>query len=258
MLDDSADPKALAKIVRSLRKTLGWSQSKLAETLGIDQTTVSQYELGRAAPSTEVLIKLSALAPNKELREAFGRLVGVRFSGFWEATFFALSEKDKKAFINAFMQPPRRRFVFDLAEVLSRPEAPSFLQEIMSLYLRFRNRSDAPQIFEEASTWLRVQFQMRDYLDQKAAHQSDSDAALPFDQIEADLRESASEPLARTGGHADVAGFADILRDVELIASLKKRIAELEVAEGAAPRPAKTAVDITKAGRSRRSKSKTG
>ncbi|HZL27539.1 MAG TPA: helix-turn-helix transcriptional regulator [Acidobacteriaceae bacterium] len=189
--DESA---SLTQTIRLLRKTLGWSQAKLAGTIGIDQTTVSQYEIGRAVPPTEVLIKMSALAPNKGIREAIGRQLGHRFNGFWEETFFALPESDKKAFINAFMQPPRRRFMFDLTEVLGRPEAPEFLREIISLYLRFKKHPDAERTFEQAVAWLRVQFQMLDY-EEKIGSDADAPGAAYTTMV---LREHADEPLVRT------------------------------------------------------------
>lgn len=47
--------------VRTVRKTLGLSQEKLAEKLGVTRNTVSRWELGEVSPSAENLIALNRL-----------------------------------------------------------------------------------------------------------------------------------------------------------------------------------------------------
>ena len=46
-------------IFRDLRKERGLTQIELANILNVDQTTVSKWELGKALPETNMLIKLS-------------------------------------------------------------------------------------------------------------------------------------------------------------------------------------------------------
>lgn len=46
--------------VKSVRATLGWTQVQLAEALGVDQTTVSNWENGRppSAPARKLMERL--------------------------------------------------------------------------------------------------------------------------------------------------------------------------------------------------------
>ena len=46
---------------KELRKEQGYTQLELSKKLGIDQTTVSKWELNKALPDTKLLIKLSDL-----------------------------------------------------------------------------------------------------------------------------------------------------------------------------------------------------
>ena len=46
-------------IFRDLRQERGLTQIELANILNVDQTTVSKWELGKALPETNMLIKLS-------------------------------------------------------------------------------------------------------------------------------------------------------------------------------------------------------
>lgn len=45
--------------IKQLRKEKGLTQVELAEILNIDQTTISKWELNRATPDTQILIRLS-------------------------------------------------------------------------------------------------------------------------------------------------------------------------------------------------------
>lgn len=50
---------AIKDRIRQLRQEKNWSQTQLAQKMGIHQKQVSAYERGRNTPSTEVLIKLA-------------------------------------------------------------------------------------------------------------------------------------------------------------------------------------------------------
>ena len=121
------------------------TQAQLAETLGVERSTVSQYEIGRAAPSTEVLVKMSRLAPdNTRLRTAIDAEINKRAESYFDHQ----------------RRGRRRSFALDMAKVLSREDAPEFLREIMTLYLKYRRRPEAEQLFKNASTGLRIQLQL--------------------------------------------------------------------------------------------------
>ncbi len=48
-----------AKILKSLRKSNGTTQCELAEKLGVKQSTVSSWEIGRSRPTFEQVIEIS-------------------------------------------------------------------------------------------------------------------------------------------------------------------------------------------------------
>ena len=50
--------QAIAKNIRLLIKSSGKTQSQIGEEIGVAQTTVGNYMLGKAVPSLLVLIKL--------------------------------------------------------------------------------------------------------------------------------------------------------------------------------------------------------
>lgn len=50
---------AIKDRIKQLRQEHSWSQTQLAQKMGIHQKQVSAYERGRNVPSTEVLIKLA-------------------------------------------------------------------------------------------------------------------------------------------------------------------------------------------------------
>jgi transcriptional regulator with XRE-family HTH domain len=50
---------AIKDRIKQLRQERSWSQTQLAQKMGIHQKQVSAYECGRNVPSTEVLIKLA-------------------------------------------------------------------------------------------------------------------------------------------------------------------------------------------------------
>lgn len=47
--------------IRDLREDRDWNQTKVAEYLGVRQTTYSKYELGKLPLQVDVLLKLSDL-----------------------------------------------------------------------------------------------------------------------------------------------------------------------------------------------------
>lgn len=53
--------KELGKILRKLRRERDLTQNQVAETLGIDRSAYSYYEIGRNTPSIFTLIKLSEI-----------------------------------------------------------------------------------------------------------------------------------------------------------------------------------------------------
>jgi transcriptional regulator with XRE-family HTH domain len=52
----------IAQRIRDLRRSLGLYQEPFAEKLGLDQTTVSKWEKGKARPTPDALVRLASLA----------------------------------------------------------------------------------------------------------------------------------------------------------------------------------------------------
>ncbi|RLC64891.1 MAG: transcriptional regulator [Chloroflexi bacterium] len=44
--------------VRTLRKSLGWSQEKMAHEIGVSLATYSRWERGKCAPASSAMLKL--------------------------------------------------------------------------------------------------------------------------------------------------------------------------------------------------------
>lgn len=57
---DKNDPNPLGKVLKILRKERGFSQTTVAEYLGVHRSTYTKYELGRK-PDVSTVIKLSLL-----------------------------------------------------------------------------------------------------------------------------------------------------------------------------------------------------
>lgn len=178
---------SLPMAMQQVRARLGLRQADLARKLGCKQNTVSKWEAGKAHPGTESLIRLWQMADASERK---------LIQSYLSEQFHFLSETEQNAFVKEILGKPRRHFMIDMAEVLGRPEAPEFLREIASLYWKVRKRADALEIFKQASTWLHIQFQMREYVDLKASRTPPGHGTTaPVDPVEMELREAASEPL---------------------------------------------------------------
>ncbi|PKR83250.1 helix-turn-helix domain-containing protein [Heyndrickxia camelliae] len=48
-------------ILKQLRKKNNFSQQQLADTLNLDQSSISYYELGKKEPGIDILIKIADL-----------------------------------------------------------------------------------------------------------------------------------------------------------------------------------------------------
>lgn len=51
----------IAKKIKTLRKTRGLTQSQLADALGVQRATVSNYEIGRRSPHLKELEKIASI-----------------------------------------------------------------------------------------------------------------------------------------------------------------------------------------------------
>lgn len=51
----------IAKKIKTLRKTRGLTQSQLADALGVQRATVSNYEIGRRSPHIKELEKIASI-----------------------------------------------------------------------------------------------------------------------------------------------------------------------------------------------------
>ncbi len=59
---DKGDPRVLKHVVRSLRLRTGMKEKEFAKACRVDQSSISRYELGKAAPPEESLRRMAATA----------------------------------------------------------------------------------------------------------------------------------------------------------------------------------------------------
>lgn len=55
------ETETFATIIKNLRRHNGWTQKYIADELGVKYQTYQKYEMGKAKPSFENLIKLADL-----------------------------------------------------------------------------------------------------------------------------------------------------------------------------------------------------
>lgn len=67
------DPKTIGRRLRDLRKARGWSQSTLAQKVGLTQTLVSDYEIGRLRLHAGLLIRFA-----RALQVSTDELLGIK------------------------------------------------------------------------------------------------------------------------------------------------------------------------------------
>jgi transcriptional regulator with XRE-family HTH domain len=53
-----ADLARFGEVIRAARERKGWSQDRLAEVLGVDQSLISHYERGKSLPGWQLALKL--------------------------------------------------------------------------------------------------------------------------------------------------------------------------------------------------------
>lgn len=70
---DRAKDSALGKRIAALRKERGYTQTELAEQLGIIQAIVSDYERGKLRPHPDMIVRLA-----KALRVSTDEMLGVK------------------------------------------------------------------------------------------------------------------------------------------------------------------------------------
>jgi transcriptional regulator with XRE-family HTH domain len=78
-----------ASQLRWWRRRRGWSQLELAGRAGVSQRHLSFLELGRAAPSRDMVIRLAATL---DLRQQNGLLTAAGFAPVWRETPFGSPE----------------------------------------------------------------------------------------------------------------------------------------------------------------------
>lgn len=100
----------IAKKIRALRKTRGMTQQQLADALGIDRASVSNYEIGRRQPRLSELEKIASV-------------LGASLD------YFGVTGNDVKDLI------ARARVVFE-DENISHEEKAQVYKEVMRLYLK--------------------------------------------------------------------------------------------------------------------------
>jgi len=102
-------PNKIAKKIKILRKTRGLTQQQLAEMLGVQRATISNYEIGRRSPHIKELEKLADI-------------LGVNLE------YFGVTNNDLTELV------AKARVVFDDDEIPTEEKAKCY-KEILKLYL---------------------------------------------------------------------------------------------------------------------------
>ena len=99
----------IAKKIKILRKARGYTQQQLAEMLGVQRATISNYEIGRRSPHIKELEKLA-------------EILGVNLE------YFGVTNNDLTELV------AKARVVFDDDEIPTEEKAKVY-KEILKLYL---------------------------------------------------------------------------------------------------------------------------
>ena len=99
----------ISKKIKALRKTRGMTQEQLAEKLGVQRATISNYEIGRRSPHIKELEKIADA-------------LGVSLD------YFGVGTNDVHDLI------ARAKFVFENPEISTQEKADVY-KEVMRLYL---------------------------------------------------------------------------------------------------------------------------
>jgi len=102
-------PNKIASKIRVLRKTRGYTQQQLADMLGVQRATISNYEIGRRCPHIKELQKLA-------------EILGVNLE------YFGISNDDLGDLV------AKARVIFDDKEIPTEEKAKVY-KEILKLYL---------------------------------------------------------------------------------------------------------------------------
>ena len=100
----------IAKKIKILRKTRGYTQQQLADLLGVQRATISNYEIGRRSPHIKELARLA-------------EILGVNLE------YFGVSNDDLADLI------AKARVVFDDDNIPTEEKAKVY-KEILKLYLQ--------------------------------------------------------------------------------------------------------------------------
>jgi transcriptional regulator with XRE-family HTH domain len=157
--------KPINLAIRLIRKRLGETGTIFGERFGVRHNTVSQYESGKATPSTSILLKMYRLAETEaekrpilaELGDSAADLLA-REQGFQEIAGRVKNELDALVTARAAGPNARKRFYELIIEILRQPDIPLWLLDLIDLWLQVRDEPDARQTFEEgfSGLWLRV------------------------------------------------------------------------------------------------------
>jgi transcriptional regulator with XRE-family HTH domain len=148
-----------------IRKRLGETGTVFGARFGLRHNTISQYESGKATPSTGILLKLYRLAETEAEKRPLLAELGDSAEALIsrEQDLESIAGKVKKEFdaltgARASNPNARKRFYDLILAVLRQPDVPLWLLDLIDLWLQVRDEADARQTFEEgfSGLWLRV------------------------------------------------------------------------------------------------------
>lgn len=159
----------LGSSIRQIRQALNETQRDFSSRIGVNQSTLSQYEGGGARPSLPVLLRILNSAPSRELREAVHNYLaqylestepGSEYPESTEGVIKSLASAD--LVLSTF--PPTKsaarsaqlsRFAHLVPDIGRMPSLDSSVVDILEMWVYYGD-SETVKIFRDAAKYLSV------------------------------------------------------------------------------------------------------
>jgi transcriptional regulator with XRE-family HTH domain len=157
----------LGRCIRLIRRGLGESQEIFARRIGVDQTTVSQYENGRVVPSKEVISRIYASAHGDRQQQKFLRgVLGKHVAGNMMAAEAFLDRQEVLQFL--ISRVPREstggrnvnaRFAELTADLISDDDLDDSINQVLELW-RLLGTPETAWVFAKAAAYIESELNM--------------------------------------------------------------------------------------------------
>lgn len=160
----------LSVTIREIRQALGMRQADLADQLNIKRNTISQYETGRAKPSTMVLTRLYNMSPPGKWKNAVHDYLVADFRGAYpehpelaETVFTDIATSELVLAQFPSTKNERRgqqlaRFAALIPRIAQKPMLDESINDILDNWF-LRGDSESAKVFRDTAEYLRVRLE---------------------------------------------------------------------------------------------------